>query len=136
MNDYKVAPEVAEAEFERFVEAMDLDLDTAQMDDEDRKSLEQQKSRIVSAIQKGSLVVNDIGEPVYTPIRSENADAIHFREPTGASLMAMDRKKKNEDVGKMYAIMGDITGNHANRFAKMVLSDLKVCQAVTSLFLG
>lgn len=43
MSEQKVATEVAEAEFVRFAEAMDLDIDTAKMDGEDRKGFEQKK---------------------------------------------------------------------------------------------
>lgn len=132
----KVAKEVAEAEFERFADVMDLDLDPADMDEDDKKGLTQQRNRVVSAIQSGALVINESGEPVFTPVRTPGVEPLTFHEPTGASLMAMDRKKKTEDVGKMYALMGEITKTHANTFAKMKMSDLKVCQAVTTLFLG
>ena len=131
-----IANEVAENEFKRFVELMDLDIDVNTMDDEDKQNFEPLKKRIVNAIMNGSLTINDNGEPTYTPRRSKDAEPITFYEPTGASLMAMDRRKKNEDVGKMYAIMGDITKTHSNVFAKMKMADLKVCQSLVTLFLG
>ncbi len=132
----KIAKEVVEQEFNRFVESMDLDVDPADMDEDDRKGFTQQKDRVMAAIQSGSLVIKDNGEPVFTPQRTNGADAITFHEPTGASLMAMDRKKKTEDIGKLYAAMGDITRTHANVFSKMKMADLKVCMAITTLFLG
>ena len=132
----KIAKEVAEQEFNRFVESMDLDVDPADMDEDDRKGFTQQKDRVIAAIQSGALVIKDSGEPVFTPHRTNDADAITFHEPTGASLMAMDRKKKTEDIGKLYAAMGDITKTHANVFSKMKMADLKVCMAITTLFLG
>lgn len=132
----KVALEVAEQEFNRFVEAMDLDVNPADMDEDDKKGFEQQRDRVVSAIQAGTVVINDNGEPVFTPQRTKDVEPITFHEPTGASLMAMDRKKKTEDIGKLYAAMGDMTKNHANVFSKMKMADLKVCMAITTLFLG
>lgn len=132
----KIVKEVAEQEFNRFVEAMDLDVNPGDMDAEDKKGFEQQKDRIISAIQSGALVINDDGEPVFTPQRTNDAAAITFHEPTGASLMAMDRKKKTEDIGKLYASMGDITKTHASTFSRMKMPDLKVCMAITTLFLG
>ena len=136
MKDKKVALEVAEQEFGRFVELMDLDVDTSEMDAEDKKGFEQQKDRVVSAIQSGALTIGDGGEPTYTPQRSKGVDPITFYEPTGATLMAMDRKKKTEDIGKLYASMGDMTKTHAGVFSKMKMADLKVCMAITTLFLG
>lgn len=132
----KIAKEVAEAEFDRFVEANDLLIGTENMDKEDRDSLDEQRGRIVRAIETGAMVVNEDGEPVFTPQRRKDATALTFHEPTGASLMAMDRKKKNEDVGKLYATMGDMTRTDAKTFSSMKMADLKVCIAVTTLFLG
>lgn len=132
----KIALEVAEKDFDRFVELMDLDLDTSDMDEDDRKGFDKQRKSLIDAIMSGSLVVNDNGEPVYTPQRSKNTDPITFSEPTGAALMAMDRKKKSEDVGKLYASMGNIAGIHQNIFSQMKMSDLKICMAITTLFLA
>lgn len=135
MND-KVAKEVAEAEFDRFVKSMDLDVDPSDMSEEDKEAFQQQKDRLVGAIQSGALTINDDGEPVFTPQRTKDADTLTFHEPTGASLMAMDRKKKSEDIGKLYAAMADMTRSHSSTFSKMRMADLKVCMAITTLFLG
>lgn len=131
-----VAKEVAEEEFDRFLEANDILADTENMDKEDRDSLNEQRARIVHAIEVGAMVISEDGEPVFTPRRTKDVPALTFHEPTGASLMAMDRKKKNEDVGKLYATMGDMTRTDAKTFSKMKMADLKVCIAVTTLFLG
>lgn len=135
MSD-KVDKEVAENEFNRFVECMDLDVDPSGMDEDDKKGFFQQKDRIIAAIQSGALVIGDAGEPTYTPQRTRDTSPITFYEPTGASLMAMDRKKKSEDVAKLYSAMGDMTKTHASVFSKMKMADLKVCMAITTLFLG
>ena len=135
MSD-KIALEVAESEFTRFVDLMDLDVELSDMDEDDRKGFKQQKDRMISAIRSGSLVINDSGEPIFTPQRTSDCNSITFYEPTGASLMAMDRKKKTEDIGKLYATMGDMTKTNANIFSKMKMADLKVCMAIATLFLG
>lgn len=132
----KVVKEVAEQEFSRFVECMDLDVNPIDMDEDDRNSFNQQKDRIISAIQSGAVVISENGEPTFTPQRSNDVNPITFYEPTGASLMAMDRKKKTEDIGKLYAAMGDMSKTHASVFSKMKMADLKVCMAITTLFLG
>lgn len=132
MMENKIDRETAEREFDRFMDAMDLDTDSSAWDEDDRKSFDQQKDRIVRAIQNGSLVVNDDGEPVYTT----GAETLTFHEPKGSALMAMDRRKKGEDVGKFYATMADITGTNAKTFALMKNRDLKVCMAITALFLA
>lgn len=128
----KIAKEVAEQEFERFVESMDLDVDTSGMDAEDLTAFTKQKGRIVKQIERGALVVNDNGEAVYTPQnpRSKHQEPITFHERTGASLMAMDGKKKGHDVAKTYAVLGDMCKVHPNIFAGLVGTDVKTCEAL------
>ena len=132
-----VATEVAESEFERFTEAMDLDFDTSKMDSEDLTAFEKQKSKMIRAIEKGALVFNDDGEAVYTPQhrRSKHQDAITFRERTGASLIASDGKKKNQDMAKTYAVMADMCGVHQRVFAGLVGIDAKVCESIYALLM-
>lgn len=132
-----VVREVAEADFDRFVDCMDLDIDPTEMDAEDRTAFDRQKSRIVRTIEKGHLVINDNGEAVYTPFnpRSKHTEAITFHERTGASLMAMDGKKKNHDVAKTYAVMADMCKVHQSVFAGLVGTDVKVCEALFALLM-
>jgi hypothetical protein len=132
----KIIQEVAEADFNRFADMMDLDFDVKGMGAEDRAGFENNKRVMVNAIMRGELVVNDKGEPVYTCQRGDDRPTVTFHEPTGATFMAMDRKKKNEDIGKTYASMADMCKVDAVVFAKMKYPDLKVCQAVFVLFLG
>lgn len=136
-EEQKIATEVAEAEFDRFVEAMDLDVDTSKMGEDDAASFETQKRRIVAALCDGSLVINEDGEPVFTPRTVEvPKGSITFYEPTGASLMASDGKKKDDRVKAMYAVMGAMTRQHPSVFANMKRRELRVCEAVALLFLG
>lgn len=136
-EENKVVAEVAEAEFERFVECMDLDLDTAGMDSEDLTQFSKLRKRVIRAIENGALVVNEDGEAVYTPQnrKSKHQEALVFHERTGASLMAMDGKKKNYDVAKTYAVMADMCKVHPNVFANLVGIDVKVCEALFSFLM-
>jgi len=134
MSDPKIIKEMAEQEFDRFIEAMDIEADPLEMDDEDKEQFKKQKSLVVARIMAGNVIIDDVGQPVYTV--HGDGEPITFYEPTGASLMAMDRKKKAEDIGKLYATMADMTKQPIKRFAGMKYRDLKVCIAITSLFLG
>lgn len=133
----KVDGETAKTEFDRFVESMDLDLDTADMDSEDLTAFNKQKNRILRAIERGTLIVNENGEAVYTPqhSRSKYKEPLTFHERTGASLMAMDGKKKNHDVTKTYAVMADMCRVHPGVFAGLVGTDVKLCEAIFALLM-
>ena len=127
--------EVAEVEFERFADAMDLDVNMSKMSEDDRQSFEPMKRRVVEAIIAGSVTINEKGEPVFRPAKSEPAEIV-FHEPKGSALMAMDARKKGQDVAKLYALMGEITGLPAVTFANMLNRDLKIAQAIVTLFLA
>jgi hypothetical protein len=130
-----VAQEVAELEFERFAESMDIDIDVCGMDEEDLNAFNAQKRRIVRSIVGGHLTFNDDGEAVYVPFRakSKTHDPITFHERSGASLMEMDGKQKNREVAKTYSVMGAMCKVPANIFAGLVGTDIKVCEALFAL---
>jgi hypothetical protein len=128
-----VATDVAEQEFERFLDAMDIDRDPASMDEDDKKGFEDAKRKFVKQVEVGRLVVDEKGQPVYT---THAGKTLIFHEPTGASFMAMDSKKKGADVAKMCAVMADIAHCDPSEFAKMPNRDFQVCKTIITLFLG
>lgn len=130
-----VALEVAEADFARFIDAFDLDVDLDVMDAEDRKSFDAGKATFVRAVQRGLLTVDEKGQPTYTPVMG-NDGALTFHEPDGAALLEMDKAKKNHDVRKSNLVMAAITKQPVQRFARMAQRDLKVCQAIFCFLLG
>ena len=137
VREVVVGPEVAEAEFNRFADAMDLDVDENAMDVEDRASFSKHKRRLTRAIEQGILVINDDGEAVLTPGNKSSAytDPITFHERTGAALMAMDGKKAGQDVRKMYAVMGELAKVHPSVFSRLAGSDIKICESLFVLLM-
>lgn len=133
-----IAQEVAEQEFDRFAEAMDIETDVTQMTEETEEMFTASRNKFIKAIVKGKLVVNENGEPVYTPVRSSNTSPITFKEPDGAALItnSRGRKKADDGVGQMYQIMGSMTGTGAGRFANMKLVESQDCMAIASLFIA
>lgn len=136
MDNFIIEREMAEQEFYRFTHTMDLDVDESSMNQEDLEGFKQQKEKIIRAIQTGSVIINEAGEPVFTPRRTDGAPAIIFHEPDGAALMAMDRRKAQESIAKLYAAMAEITKVPAKTFANMKMPDLKICIAIVTLFLA
>lgn len=128
-----VALEVAEAEFERFLDSMDIERDASRMDAEEKSSFEDIKRKFTRQVQLGKLVVDAQGQPVFT---TSTGSTITFHEPTGASFMAMDSKKKGADFAKMCAVLADMTRVDASTYAKMPNRDFKVCQMLVTLFLA
>lgn len=124
--------ETAQDEFERWAEGNDLDLDTTGLDDNDRADMDRNRTLITKAIAKGKLVISDDCNAVFSP---KIGGEITFYPPTGAAYIAMDKKKKSSDFGKIFASMAEVTRTNAVLFSKMHTQDLKVCIAIWSYFL-
>lgn len=134
MTGQKVATEVAEQEFARFLEAMDLKFDTASMDAEDREGFEKNKRTILDAMEDGRLTIDEKGQPVLQ--LRDGGSPITFHEPTGKMLMEMDQKKKDHLVARSLILIAALTDQLESRIQKLANRDLKVCNAITTLFLA
>ena len=130
-----IGRDVAESELQRFLDAMDLTEKLAgKMTEEDERSLVNTKERILAAMMRGYLVIDDKGQPVYTP-QIGICEPLTFYEPTGATFMAMDGAAKGKDMAKMFRMLGEMCQCDPSRFSKMKNRDLGVCLAVMTLFL-
>lgn len=134
--EQKVAHDVALDEFNRFCESMDIDNNTEAMTEEDAKSFEEPKGVIIRAIMEGSLLINDDGEPEYTPKNSPKVGNLTFREPNGADYMAMDRKKEGQNIAKMWTLAESVTKSAPGTIANLRNRDLKVVRAIMQLFMA
>lgn len=134
----KITIEVAEQEFDRFAEAMDLDLDPTSMDVSDLTQFHRQKKILLKELVLGSLIVNEEGEFVYTPKhkRSKYKEPITFYERDGAAMMAMDGKKTGHDVARMYAILSAMCKVPSKTFSSLVGVDIRVSEAIFALLMG
>lgn len=132
----KVAREVAQDEFNRFCDSMDIDNNTDAMTEEDAKSFEEPKAAIIRAIMEGSLVIGPEGEPEYTPKNSPKVGTLIFREPNGADYMAMDRKKEGQNIAKMWTLAESVTKSVPGTIANLRNRDLKVVRAIMQLFMA
>jgi hypothetical protein len=135
-NTDVITQDIADSEFFRFIEANQLDCEPSTMNPEELADFNKLKRTITRRMLNGHLVVDEDGGIIFTPAQSKDVNPITFKEPKGSAMLAMDRKNKSEDVGKMYGAMGDIARVPAKTFAVMHANDVKVCLAVTTLFLA
>lgn len=131
-----VAREVAEMQFDKFCDDMAIDTNVEKMKEADADGFNENKEIIIAAMMSGAIILNDDSEPVFTPTRKGFPNPLTFREPSGADLMAMDRKKSGEDVGKMFALMDSITKSVPGTCSKLKGPDLKTAQAIMVLFMA
>lgn len=129
-----VVAEVAEKEFERFMDSMDLDFDVDSMDEEDQKAFKRKRHIVVRAIRRGHLAVNDNGECVYNVQSEGDHEPLTLREPKGSVWISM--AKKGNEAAKINAFLGEITGKNSNYFVNLNNRDCKVLHTVAVLFLA
>lgn len=130
MKDNKIAPEMAEAEFDRMCEMLDIDVSTDGEDDE--KSLAATRQTIVKAIQTGAMTIGDDGLPTLT---TKAGAAIAFTMPTGATLLEGDKAPEGHGTRRTYLLIGALT---RGKFApsKCTIKETTILTQVMSLFLA
>ena len=131
-----MAKDVAEQELARFAVAMDLDLDPPGLSEEDARDLEKHKRILIDALSCGALVIRETGEPEFRPTMEPEGEPIIFYEPTGATFLATDKRKKGEEMAKANVMLADMTRQPGARFARMKMRDYRVCQSLILLFLA
>lgn len=127
-----VSPEVAQADIERVVSALELDISQENLNDDEKKSASSTLAALTRAIVSGKMSVDEEARIV---LHAPSGNLV-FNHPTGATFMAMDRRKDHEKMSKMVAVMSSLTGKEAVFFSKMRASDFKLCSEVVSLFLS
>jgi hypothetical protein len=133
MKDEKMSAEMADIEFKRFADSMDIDIDPEGMDESDKKNFQKAKRKLIRAICRGALFINDDGEPVYTLQRGKEAKTITFHEPQAKNQMVFD-KVGDENVKGALHLMAEITGELPATFAEMYKTDYQVCQSIMAFF--
>ena len=130
----KMSKEVAEAELARFADCFELNLFPEDMDDDDRKDIDDVKRTFVSALIRGRITLSEDGTPTVHP--TMGGDSLVFCEMKGSDLMAADGVKEGKNIHRLVRMMASITKTSASTFARMPERDLVVCRAVMTLFMA
>ena len=134
-----VVPEVAESDFQRWADKWRIDTDVATMKEDAADSFEDQRRRLVRRIVEGSLRVDNTGDTLVYELefpQEGGTKELTFRVPTGGAMLGWDRMKERESIKKLNSYMASMCGTNPVVFAQMDGRDLKIAQAVATLFLG
>lgn len=130
-----VGRDVAEAMLQEIYDDLGIDGDLIEDDDESRSFTK----KIISALMYGRLKYKDevFKQKLLKPITGKKEILfIEIKEPTGVQLRGMSEvKKKNDDVGKAMAILGEVTGLGLPVINKLGSRDLMLAVGIISLFL-
>jgi hypothetical protein len=130
-----ISQEVASQEFERWAETWDIDTAEGFMAEDEREVFKGMRSRLERKIRAGALVIDDEGNPHFTPQFSD-VPAMTFKIPTGADRLGWDKYKERESIHRIFSSLGSMTGQASAVFSRMDGRDLKVAEAIALLYLG
>jgi hypothetical protein len=138
MGEPKVAREVAERDFERMCRSRRVVTDPAEIDEDDLPGLTAVREKLVKAIMRGELVIEENGDPVYTPPVG-GAKSLRFHKPTGATYMAMEANRPGEadgQVARTVRALTEMTRSDKGEIARLEGADYQMCVTLGQLFLA
>ncbi len=134
-NEPKVGEDVAEREFQRFTTALRAKPVLERMNRDQLRDYENNKTTVLDGFRDGSLVVDNKGQPVYTPRCDFNGKLV-FKKPTGATLMAADGLSDDEGVKKTFRMLAQLTGHNEPELQTLDMADLRVPLAIVAVLLA
>jgi hypothetical protein len=136
---YKIDLETAEAEFMRYCESNDFEIDETAMNDDEKESFADIKRRFIKCCREGRVEVDGMDlKYTVSKLSPEGfaGDVVTVKRPGGNAFMGMDNFKDRESVHKLHGFMSAMTGKEIKYFSKLDIADWKFLQAVSSLFLS
>lgn len=125
-----VGPEVAEAELQRMLEALDYEADP-----DEKAAFAATKKAILKAIGRGHVTIDEAGIPtIHLRFPIGTLTSITFKRPTGAIVMSAGSDK---DPGAINRTLAELVGQPVAIVSKMDFrSDYKIAGSLMSCFLG
>lgn len=130
-SKYKVSVDVAENEFLRLCAARRVE--TEELSDYETAKLLRFKAKLLPSIRRGHLVVNDNGDPVYTP-PVPGAPTLTFGMPYGANFVELDAESGEHHTTQR--AVASLCGVEVSVIAKLQGPDWRVCGALAGLFMN
>lgn len=133
---YPIAQEVAEEEFQKFVDSWEINLTPKSQ--EEKIDIEGLKEKVIDAIKRGRLIVNDDETLNYSISRTpkKNGQIITIKRPVGSTYWEVDRYKEQQNAKKTDAVLAAMTNHDIQFFSDIGGIDQKPLKAIMMLFLA
>lgn len=138
MSD-KIAVDVCEKQFEALCLKRRIETDVKHMGKIEAVLFESRKRTVLRAMARGELVINNDGNPQFTPPTEPGATPlppIIFYKPTGATLMAQDGFPQNHDVARAAAVATELTKSAPGALSKLESVDFELVCEISNFLLG
>jgi len=133
----KISEENATAQLQVLLDYYDIDFADFE-DDKLRQAMTHASKKLVKAIQKGRLeIVESDGITIRQHLKNPSGEVsvLTYREVDGTSKVAMKSKGDGDNYGKIYAMMGSLSGLGDVAIQKLKGVDLALVENLGTLFL-
>ena len=143
-SNYILSKEAAESEVKKILKYYELDIDDIE-DKEQKKFIKANYDRLIKAARLGRLEVKiEKGISVIQHCRlfdekgNSNAlgEIITYKEINGEAKSATAGKEATDFYGRIYAVMGSLSGIGEDGIKKMRGVDLSLCEVLGAIFLS
>lgn len=133
-----VSKEMAEHEFERFLDIWDIDAELKESSMETQDQFEKQRDRFIKELCSGNVSINDEGHVFYKlkyPKAEGSLTSLTFKAEK-ANKAIMDKFKEHELLKKTSAYVGTLTEQPPRTYLNLDSRDQKFPEVIVALFLG
>ena len=133
---FKLSEESASKEVQKILDYYDIDIDK-DFDAEYKKIFEQSIAKAIKAVRLGrlSVKVDDNGISITQSLKNGKT-SLTYREIDGRAKLATATVGKDDSFGKIYEIMGSLSGLGSSAIAEMKGVDLSLCECLGTIFLS
>ena len=129
----KLSEEVARDQFDIFLDYYDIDIDGHKEDT--RAMLMMSVRKIVRAIRRGKLEISLDQEGDVVVQQNLKQDKITYAVISGRHKVAMKAKSDTDNYGKLYALMGSLSGLGEKAITDLRGADLGVVECLGAFYL-
>lgn len=136
MFEAKISEEVAEEQFDSFLDYFDIDFNDIEIEDGEATA-KTIKTALVRAIRRGALVISVGGDFSIKQILTHPIDDIQeiiYTDKFAKARLAMDHESPKKSQARMLAFMAALSGTPASKLIKMKGKDLMVYGRLTAIF--
>ncbi|HKY40787.1 MAG TPA: hypothetical protein VJN18_32855 [Polyangiaceae bacterium] len=129
----KIAKEVAEKEFEKLCVSRRIETDITTFNEREKAIFNARKADMLRLMMAGTLVLNEQGDPVYTP-SLKDAKPLTFHRVTGAVLMEADNITGS--VERLLVLATALTKSVPGELAKLEAPEFRAIDDITAFLVG
>ena len=136
MEEFKISEQVADEQFESFLDHFDIDFNDIEIED-GAEAARTMKNALIRAIRRGALeITTEDGFSIRQILTHSIGDmqAIIYTDKVAKARLAMDHESPKRTQARMYAFMAALSDTPTSQLMKMQGKDLMVFGRLTAIF--